>query len=93
MALTAQEQRRLAETRAEIDQIEHRLGASHALGDSHSSQGISSTFNDNARWRTRLGLLRAVRERLEAKQAGEPLPPAPGVNLSYYRPETGRCFL
>lgn len=90
MSLTAVESRRLAEIRTEIDQIEHRLGTSHALGDSHSSQGISSTFNDNDRWRRRLGLLRSLRDQLEAKEAGDPIPPPPGVVRSYYRPDNTR---
>lgn len=84
--LTAAETRRLSETLAEIDQIEHRLGVSHALGDSSSSQGISTTYNENQRWRNRLSLLRSIRDQLEAKQAGETALPAPGVLLSYYRP-------
>lgn len=90
MALTTAQTRRLAEVRAEIDQIEHRLGVSHALGDSHSSQGISATFNDNARWRSRLSILRGIRDRLEAVDAGEDVPPPPGTNLSYYQPDTAR---
>lgn len=93
MALTTAETRRLAEVTAEIDQIEHRLGVSHALGDSHSAQGISTTFNDNARWRSRLTILRNIRDMLEAKDQGQTLPPPPGVNLSYYRPENGRYFV
>lgn len=90
MAMTTLETRRLAEIRTEIEQIEHRLGTSHALGDSHSSQGISATFNDNDRWRRRLSLLRGLRDQIEAKEAGEAIPPAPGVNLSYYRPDNCR---
>jgi hypothetical protein len=90
MPLTAAQTRRLAEVRCEIDQIEHRLGTSHALGDSHTSQGISATFNDNQRWRNRLSVLRGLRDRLEAVENGEEIPPPPGMNLSYYRPDTGR---
>lgn len=86
MALTAAETRRLAEVTAEITQIEQRLAVSHGLGDSHSSQGISATFSDNAQWRNRLSLLRAVRDQLEAKQAGEAIPAPMGVNVSSYWP-------
>lgn len=73
---------------AEISQIEHRLAVSHGLGDSHSSQGISASFNDNAQWRNRLGQLRQLRDKLEALQAGERLPPAPGVTVTRYVPTT-----
>ncbi len=93
MALTAAQTRRLEEVRSEIDQIEHRLGVSHALGDSHSAQGIAATFNDNQKWRSRLNVLRALRDQLEAVEADEALPPPPGVNISYYRPDTGRITL
>lgn len=86
--LTAAENRRLAEVLAEIDQIDHRLGVSHALGDSSSSQGISTTYNDNASWRNRLSILRSIRDLLEAKQEGKQPPLPPGVLLSYYRPTT-----
>lgn len=86
MALSARETRRLAEVTDEISQIENRLRVSHGLGDSHSSQGLSATFNDNAQWRNRLSLLRSVRDALEAKQAGECPPPAPGVTVTRYIP-------
>jgi hypothetical protein len=88
-----QESRRLSEITTEIAQIEHRLGVSHALGDTSSSQGISATFNDNARWRSRLDLLRRMRDQLEAKQSGETLPPIPSVNLSFYRPDNQNITL
>jgi hypothetical protein len=86
MALTAAETRRLQEVLAEIAQIEQRLAVSHGLGDSHSSQGISATFNENQKWRGQLSILRRLRDQLEAKDAGEPIPPAPGVTVSIYRP-------
>ena len=85
MALTAAETRRLQEVRDEIDQIEARLRVAHGLGDSHSSQGISATFNDNPQWRNRLSILRRIRDQLEAKQQGDDIPPPPGVTYSYYR--------
>lgn len=84
MALTIYESRRLAEIEQEIGQIENRLSVSHGLGDSHSAQGISTTFNDNPRWRNRLTLLRRMREQYEAKAAGEQMPPIPGRNVSNY---------
>jgi len=88
VALTARQTRRLQEVRDEICQIEQRLAVSHGLGDSHSSQGVSATFNDNAQWRNRLSLLRNVRDALEALQAGECAPPAPGVTVTHYIPTT-----
>jgi hypothetical protein len=84
MALTAQQTRRLAEIDEEIGQIENRLAVSHGLGDSHSAQGISTSFNDNPRWRNRLTLLRRMREQYEAINADEEIPAAPGRNLSNY---------
>jgi len=84
MALTAQQTRRLAEIEEEIGQIENRLAVSHGLGDSHSAQGISTSFNDNPRWRNRLTLLRRMREQYEAINAGEEIPAVPGRNLSNY---------
>ena len=84
MALTAQQTRRLAEIEEEIRQIENRLAVSHGLGDSHSAQGISTSFNDNPRWRNRLTLLRRMREQYEAINADETIPAAPGRNLSNY---------
>ena len=87
MSLTAAQTRRLQEVQDEICQLEQRLRVSHGLGDSHSSQGVTATFNDNPQWRNRLSLLRNIRDQLEALQAGEVLPAPPGVNLSYYRPE------
>lgn len=86
MALTALESLRLRDLETEICQIENRLAVSHGLGDSHSSQGLSATFNDNAQWRNRLSLLRAARDRLKSKQSGEDLPPPPGLTLSDYSP-------
>ncbi len=86
MSLTTAQTRRLEEVLTEISQIENRLAVSHGLGDSHSSQGVSATFNDNAMWRNRLSLLRTVRDALEAMQAGEPVPPAPGVTVTRYIP-------
>lgn len=86
MALTASQTRRLAEIEEEIQQVSNRLAVSHGLGDSHSAQGISSTFNDNPRWRNRLTLLRRMREQYEAIAAGDDIPSPPGVNQSYYLP-------
>lgn len=86
MSLTTRQTRRLQEVRDEICQLEQRLRVSHGLGDSHSSQGISATFNDNPQWRNRLSLLRTVRDQLEALQAGETLPPVPGVTVTRYIP-------
>ena len=86
MALTASQTRRLAEIEEEIAQVSNRLAVSHGLGDSHSAQGISSTFNDNPRWRNRLTLLRRMREQYEAIATGDDIPPPPGVNQSYYFP-------
>lgn len=86
MALTPAEQTRLDEVEAEISQIESRLAVSHGLGDSHSSQGVSANFSENFRWRQQLSCLRAVRDRLIAKQTGDAAPPKPGVTLSNYWP-------
>jgi len=86
MALTTEETLRLAEVTVEITQLENRLNVSHALGDNHSAQGISTSFSNNPEWRNRLTLLRSVRNRLNAIDAGTPLPPPPGVNLSFYSP-------
>lgn len=87
MALTTHETRRLAEIEQEIAQIENRLAVSHGLGDSHSAQGISTSFSDNPRWRNRLTLLRRMREQYEAKAADETMPPIPGRNVSNYIPQ------
>lgn len=86
--MTARQTRRLQEVQTEICQIEQRLAVSHGLGDSHSSQGVSATFNENPQWRNRLSLLRNVRDSLEALQAGETPPPAPGVTVTRYVPTT-----
>lgn len=86
MALTAAQTRRLQEVEDEIAQIEQRLRVSHGLGDSHSSQGISASFSDNREWRAALSTLRRLRDQLIALRDGEPIPPAPGVVLSDYRP-------
>jgi hypothetical protein len=87
MALTAQQTRRLAEIEEEIGQIENRLAVSHGLGDSHSAQGISTSFNDNPRWRNKLTLLRRMREQYLAIAAGGEIPAPSGINLSNYVPE------
>lgn len=86
MALTARQTRRLQEVSDEIGQIERRLAVGHGLGDSHSSQGISASYNDNLEWRNRLSTLRQIRDQLEALRDGEPIPPAPGVTVSFYQP-------
>jgi len=86
MGLTPQQARRLDEVNTEIASIERRLAVSHGLGDSHSSQGISATFNQNIEWSKRLPLLRNFRDRLECIRDGLPLPPVSGTNLSYYFP-------
>lgn len=86
MALTAAQTRKLQEVQDEICQIENRLRVGHGLGDSHSSQGLSATFNDNLKWRGQLSSLRALRDKLEAIRDGTPLPPAPGVTVSRYVP-------
>lgn len=86
MALTAAETRRLQEVTDEISQLENRLRVSHGLGDSHSSQGLSATFSDNPSWRNRLSLLRSIRDQLEAKRDGDPVPGAAGINVSRYVP-------
>lgn len=87
MPLNAQQTRRLAEINTQISQIENRLAVSAGLGDSHSSQGVSATFNDSFKWNSQLSLLRSLRDRLEALRDGTQLPPPIGTNLSVYRPE------
>ena len=82
--LTARESRRLAEVCAEIDMLDHRINSAHALGDSSSRQGISTTFNDVLGWSKRRDELRAIRDALEARQAGETAK-QPGVNVMFYR--------
>lgn len=86
MPLTRNESRRLQEVIDEIQQVESRLRVSHGIGDSSSSQGISTSFSDNPQWRNRLSILRVLRNQLEAKDAGEPIPSAPGVTVSCYVP-------
>lgn len=86
MALTAAQTRRLQEVQDEICQLENRLRVSHGLGDSHSSQGLSATFNDNIKWRNQLSNLRRLRDQLEAIRDGLPLPPPPGVTVTRYVP-------
>ena len=90
MPLNAADTRRLDEITNEICQIEQRLAVGHGLGDSHSSQGISATFNNNTEWRNRLSLLRNMRNRLEAVRDNLPLPPIAGTNLSTYLPTVAR---
>jgi hypothetical protein len=87
MALTASQSVRLAEIEEEIGQIQNRLAVSHGLGDSHSSQGVSATFNDNPRWRNKLTLLRRMREQYLAIAAADEIPAPSGINLSNYVPE------
>ncbi len=79
--LTAAENRELDEVRTEIAQIEHRLGTSHAAGDTGNIQGQSHTFQDNQKWRRRLSLLRARRNQLEALDAGQRTAPRTDIIL------------
>jgi hypothetical protein len=86
MPLTVRESLKLQEIQAEISQIENRLAVSHGLGDSHSSQGLNASFSENMRWRSALSTLRAARDRLLMKEAGETHERVPGVNISNYWP-------
>lgn len=56
--------------KAEIAQIEGRLAASHALGDTSSAQGISAGFSENLKWRQRLDALYSQLEMLDSQIEG-----------------------
>jgi hypothetical protein len=83
MALSARQRRQLDDARVEVEQLSARIATAHGLGDSSSTLGTSYTYSASLEYVTRRrDQLRSLVDRLEALDAGEPLPPAPGILLS-----------
>lgn len=79
-------ERRLNEINSELEQLDYRLSVAHGLGDSNSTQGISTSYNDNKYWTARRDALRRERNKLESMLAGESGDSVPFINQGVFRP-------